>query len=254
MEFKNDSDYLDQHFLIDQKVINKFIDVANFSKKDVVVEVGPGSGNLTKVIAPKVKALTCIEKDERLSTFLDKIPDIKVIYGDVITYDLPPCDKIITSLPYSIIEPFMYKMTKTNFKELYMIMGSTYVNNVLNKEITNLSLLTNTYFNLEKIMDITPESFNPKPKTMSSMIKIIPKREFTKEEIIIKYLYELDAKKVKNDLKEAFIKYYHFTKKESLIIINNLNIEENILNKEFRLLSNEELKIIYQKIFSYFNK
>ena len=245
--FKNDSDYLDQHFLIDEDVINKFINICNLNKEDTIVEIGPGMGTLTKKIIPKVKKVILIEKDPRLKEYLDKL-DANVIYDNVLNINIPSSDKIITSLPYSIIEPFIYKLIKTDFKEIYMIMGKNYVDGVLNKQINNLSLLTNTFFNIEYYFDILPSSFNPKPKTLSSLIKLSPKTVFNSVDLIFKCLYELDDKKIKNGLMEAIIKLYHKTKKESKSIINSLNINNSILDKRFNLITNEELKELYNKV------
>ena len=114
--FKNNPDELDQHFLIDKDVINSFIKVCNLSKDDVVLEIGPGDGTLTKLIAPKVKKMYVIEKDIRLKPYLDKIKNIDVTYGSCLNVPFPKVDKIITSLPYSIIEPFIYN--KLEKKEL----------------------------------------------------------------------------------------------------------------------------------------
>jgi 16S rRNA A1518/A1519 N6-dimethyltransferase RsmA/KsgA/DIM1 with predicted DNA glycosylase/AP lyase activity len=252
--FENDTDFLDQHFLIDEKVINEFINICNFNQKDIVVEVGPGKGTLTQLIAPKVKELYVIEKDIRLKPFLDEIPNIKIIYNDVIKVNFPVCNKIITALPYSIIEPFIYKMKTVNFDELYMIMGSNYVNNVLNNKITNLSLLTNSFFDLTKYMDITPESFNPQPHTMSSLIKLSFKANPSKINLFFQNMYNLDEKTCKNAMVESLIKLNNLSQKASKQIINNLNIDENILNKKFNLINNEELENIYQKIFNLLDK
>ena len=133
MEFNNNTEYLDQHFLINEDIINKFIDICNLFKEDIVLEIGPGKGVLTKIISSKVKKLYVIEKDIRLKKYLDKIDNIEVIYDSCLDVDFPKVDKIITSLPYSIIEPFIYKLINTDFKELYMIIGKSYVDNVLNK-------------------------------------------------------------------------------------------------------------------------
>ena len=246
--FENDSNYVDQHFLADDIVIKKFINTCNLNKDDIVVEIGPGTGTLTKLIASKVKSLTVIEKDERLKEYLIRIPNIKIIYGNVLDIEIPKCNKIITALPYSIIEPFIYKLTKTYFKELYMIMGSTYVNNVINKKITNLSLLTNTYFNVEKYFDIEPNSFNPKPKTMSSVIKLTKKEKINELDLIIKSMYEQKDKKIKNALMESLIKIKKITKKESKSIIKSLKLDDELLNHKFEEISNEELKILYEKL------
>lgn len=247
-DFLNDSNYLDQHFLTDQSVINLFIKSCNLSSSNIVVEVGPGKGTLTKLICPNVKSLTAIELDTRLKPYLDKIDNLKVIYGSVLDVDIPKCDKIITALPYSIIEPFIYKLVKTDFKELYMIMGSTYIDNVINNEINNLSLLTNTYFNTKVLFKVLPDSFNPKPKTLSYAVKITPKKDFKGLDLIIKYLYELDNKKIKNSLKEALIALKGLTQKEAKSIIDNLNINNKILEKSFTSINNQELKDLYSKL------
>lgn len=246
--FQNDSNYLDQHFLIDKSIVDKFIKECNLTKDDIVVEVGPGQGILTREISSKVKSLTVIEKDIRLKEYLDLIPNINVIYDSVLDIDIPKCDKIITSLPYSIIEPFIYKLTKSDFREVYMIMGSTYVNNVISGKINNLSLLTNTYFNVQKLFDIPASSFNPEPRTLSSAIKITKKEELNDLDLVIKNLYSLDDKKIKNALMESLILVKKITKRESKELIKSLNISKDILDKRFNSISNDELVILYNKM------
>ena len=70
MNFKNNTDNLDQHFLVSETVINKFIEISNLTKNDICLEIGPGKGILTKIIEKKKKKLTVIEKDERLEEYL----------------------------------------------------------------------------------------------------------------------------------------------------------------------------------------
>ena len=130
-------------------------------------------------------------------------------------------------------------------------MGSNYVDNVLNNEINNLSLLTNTYFNTEKLFKVLPDSFNPKPKTLSYAVKITPKKDFKGLDLIFKYLYELDNKKIKNSLTEALIALKGLTKKESKEIINNININNELLDKCFTSINNNELKELYKVCFNY---
>lgn len=248
MEFNNNTEYLDQHFLINDDIINKFINICNLSKEDIVLEIGPGKGVLTKIISSKVKKLYVIEKDIRLKKYLDEIDNIEVIYDSCLDVEIPKVDKIITSLPYSIIEPFIYKLTNTDFKELYMIMGKSYVDNVLNKEINNLSLLTNTFFDIEKYMDIKPNDFYPAPKVYSSIIKLTHKSNLTRVDRIFQNMYKLDDKLIKNALLESFIKVNNCTKREAKEYINNLNISNEILNTRFKLIDNKSLKDLYTKI------
>lgn len=246
--FKQDKDKYDQHFLIDKNIINNFIEKCNLNKEDTVLEIGPGQGVLTKLIKPKVNKLYVIEKDIRLKEYLDKIDNINVIYEDCLKVKFPKVDKIITSLPYSIIEPFIYKIIKEDFKELYLIMGKNYIDNIINNKITNLSLLTNIYFNVEKYFDIYPESFNPKPRTISSAVKLSYKTTYTKKELLFQNMYKLDDKLVKNSLLESLIIVNKITKKQAKEIIKNYNIPENILNTKFKMINNDNLNKLYQSI------
>ena len=246
--FKNNPDELDQHFLIDKDVINNFIKVCNLSKDDVVLEIGPGDGTLTKLIVSKVKKMYVIEKDNRLKPYLDKIKNIDITYGSCLDVPFPKVDKIITSLPYSIIEPFIYKIIHEDFKELYMIMGKNYCDNVINNKITNLGLLTNIYFDVYKYFNIYPDSFNPKPRVISSLVRLTFKNESDEKDMIFRNMYKLNDKLVKNALMESLIIVKGLTKRESKDYINKLNIDDEILNKKFCMISNEELEVLYIKI------
>lgn len=248
MNFKNNTDTLDQHFLVSETVINKFIEFCDLKKSDVCLEIGPGRGVLTKLIAPNVRKLTVIEKDERLEAYLKEIPNIDVIIGDAIYVSWPKVNKIITSIPYSIIEPFIKKLTKEDFDELVMMMGKNYCMSVLDKKITYLSLMTNVFFKVEKIIDVPKEAFKPEPRVMSSLVRIRPKKCLTKIDELFQNIYNLDHKKCKNAIIESLIIRDNITQKEAKAVLNNMNIDDNILNKPFSLIKNEELEVLYNKL------
>ncbi len=261
MAFKNDSDHLDQHFLKDKKIVERFIKEANLTKDDVVVEIGPGKGTLSQIIASKVKKLYCIELDERLRTFLDplmlKYDNVEIIYGNALDIMIPCCSKIVTVLPYSIVEPFIHKIIKCQFDEILMITGKKFATNIEDKEITMLSLLTNCYFSFEKIMDIPKEAFEPAPRVMSTMIKLKPlkKENITSfSTFVFRYLFYYKNKHIKNALVESLIKTYEQLYKETLTqrnarsVIEALDLDEVLLKKKFEVCSNEELNLLYMKI------
>src|SRR5574344_1720066 len=142
--FEEDTDYLDQHFLVNKGTINDFIDAANLKITDDVVEIGPGKCELSSIIAKKVNHLTCVEIDRNLEHFLnvlmDKNNNVDVIYGNALNVFIPPCDKIISSLPYSITEPFIEKLLRCEFKESILIVGKRFADSVTEKELNKLSL------------------------------------------------------------------------------------------------------------------
>lgn len=265
MTFENDANYLDQHFLTDEEVIKLLIKEAKLSNKDIVIEIGPGSGNITKFIAPKVEKLYCIELDLRLKPALLKLkeafPNIELIFGNALNVFIPKCDKIITSLPYSILEPFINKLLRCEFSEAIMLIGSKYASSVNAKTITKLSLLTNAFFNLQIITEIDPKSFDPKPKVGVSLIKLTPKKidEITDLSLLIlRFMFIYQNQKVKNALMEAIIRAKEvrkeaFTKNMAKEKIKPLNIPIDILDKKFEVCTNKDLEVLYPIIVRIFN-
>ncbi len=260
-EFENDTNYLDQHFLIDKSIINAFVDAANLKITESVVEIGPGKGEITDTIARRVNHLTCIEIDERLEPFINVIKDkhenVDVIYGNVLDVYIPKCDKILSALPYSITEPFIEKLLRCDFNEAVLIVGKKFADNVLDKNLNKLALLTNSFFKVERVMDIAPDAFSPEPRVMSSMIKLTKlKREelnFSFKKFIFRELFFHRDRKLKNNLMEALIEFVKLhdkklTKKESKAIIDSYNLPKETLNKEMENLSNEEYELLYNSL------
>lgn len=246
MEFINDRANLDQHFLIDQKIIQEYITLANIKKHETILEIGPGNGVLTKIIKDQCHKLIVIEKDVRLKDSLEKIPGIEIIFGNVLETDIPKVDKIITSLPYSIIEPFIKKLITCDFQEMYMLMGENYIDNCLNKVITKLSIITNAYFKVEKLLRVEPKSFDYPPRTMSCIARFtkVPILELPKSYQIYRLLYFYQDMKIKNALRETLITLDNLTKKEAKGKIASLNIPECILENKFATISNQDLQTL----------
>ena len=260
-EFVNDIDYLDQHFLTDKSIINIFIDEANLKVDETVVEIGPGKGEISDTIAKRSKHLTCIEIDRDLEPFInvlkDKHDNVDVIYGNALNVFIPACDKIISALPYSITEPFIEKLLRCEFKEAILIVGKHFADAVMEKKHNKLALLTNSFFVCERIMDIAPDAFDPRPRVMSSMIRLTPiKRDELKnsfKKFIFRELFFNRDRKLKNNLMESLIEFVklhdkQLTKKESKSIIESYDLPKEMLNKKMENLSNEEYDLLYEKL------
>lgn len=260
MPFLYNTKDFNQHILIDQHIIDFWLEESNLTKEDIVVEIGPGKGNITSLIAPKVAKLYCIELDERFKPDLFKLKDnnsnMELIFGSALDVFIPKCDKIVTSLPFSIIEPFIAKLIRCQFNEAIMIVGSKFANSVINKELTYLSLLTNCFFKMEKLLEITPDAFNPKPRVMSAMIRITPLEEREINDLtglILRLMFKYPSQKIKNALMESLIKAKAYqgevlTKKMSKEKIKALDIPNDLLDKKFEICTNEDLKILYNEI------
>lgn len=259
MEFVQNSNEFDQHFLIDKSIIGKFVESCNINKNDIILEVGPGKGVITSFLCEKANSVICIELDERLKPYLDELqiknPNLSIMYGNVLDIDLPEHTKLVTALPYSIIEPFIYKLSKESNEDITMIIGEKYADAVINNEITMLSLLTNCYFDTKKYFDITPDAFNPKPRVMSSVINLKSKEVSSINDpilIVFRWMFYYKDKKNRNALIESLIRYSEQVGREILTqrICKDLikDINADILEEKFEVTSNKDLNELYSGI------
>jgi 16S rRNA (adenine1518-N6/adenine1519-N6)-dimethyltransferase len=185
---------LGQNFLIDQNIIDKIIDIVEIKDKSVL-EIGPGTGNLTKnILKKKPKRLLVVEKDNDLVKFLYKNFDnqIKIINDDILKIDENSLDaNILTvfgNLPYNISTEILCKWILNIkdkhfwFDQLVLMFQKEVADRIIAKFNTKnygrLSILSNWKLEIEKIFDIKPSSFYPKPKIDSSVLLLKPKLNF----------------------------------------------------------------------------
>ena len=188
---------LGQNFLIDRNILELIVDTVNITNKEVL-EIGPGSGNLTKFILKKnPKKVYVIEKDDELALLLkDKFTDeITIINDDVLKVST---DKISTekltvfgNLPYNIsteiLSNWVVKLNKNFwFESLVLMFQKEVAERIIAETNTSkygrLSILSNWKLNVKKIIDIRPQSFSPRPKIDSSLLLFTPKEDFFKLE------------------------------------------------------------------------
>ena len=188
---------LGQNFLIDNNVLEQIVDTVEINNKEIL-EIGPGSGNLTAHILKKnPKKVYVIEKDNDLSLLLSKKFNnkIDIINDDVlkISEDSISSEKLTVfgNLPYNISTEILSKWIvnlnkKFWFYKLVLMFQKEVANRIIAKSDTSnygrLSILSNWKLKVKKIIDIKPESFLPRPKIDSSLLVFSPKENFFKLE------------------------------------------------------------------------
>jgi 16S rRNA (adenine1518-N6/adenine1519-N6)-dimethyltransferase len=184
---------LGQNFLIDRHVLDVIVDTVDIANKEVL-EIGPGSGNLTSyILKKKPKKVYVIEKDNDLSLLLkEKFNDeINIINDDVlnISEDKISNEKLIVfgNLPYNISTEILSKWILNINKEfwfnsLILMFQKEVANRIIADANTSnygrLSILSKWKLNVKKVIDIMPESFSPRPKIDSSLLVFTPKENF----------------------------------------------------------------------------
>ena len=190
MKFKNKKS-LGQNFLIDNNILKKIAEAGKISRNDKIIEVGPGSGNLTEhLIKKNPEYLKVIEKDDELIKILSsKFKDqIEIIHKDIlkVSEDFYDDDVIIYgNLPYNISTKILAKWClskQIKFKRLILMFQKEVAYRIIaevnTKEYSRITILANWKFNIKKILDINPECFVPKPKIKSTLLEFIPKKSF----------------------------------------------------------------------------
>ena len=186
---------LGQNFLIDREVLEKITNVVQIKDK-TILEVGPGTGNLTSFILKKnPKKIFVIEKDDDLAINLNETfkDQLTIINDDILHVDESLIFKnkvtVFGNLPYNISTEILSKwITQTKdefwFNNLILMFQKEVADRIIAKFNTSnygrLSILSNWKLNVEKICDIKPESFSPRPKIDSSLLFFSPKKNFYK--------------------------------------------------------------------------
>jgi len=187
---------LGQNFLIDEKVLRKIIEAANLSENDIVLEVGPGIGNLTVELAKRVKKVIAIEKDKKmveiLRETLKNFTNIEIIEGDILKINLKPYTskpyKVVANIPYYLTSPLIRKFIECKEERpRYMIL-------MVQKEVAQrivarppdmsiLAVSVQFYAKPKIISFVSKKSFWPQPKVDSAILRIDPLMNTDKKQI-----------------------------------------------------------------------
>ncbi|MBR9682308.1 MAG: ribosomal RNA small subunit methyltransferase A [Candidatus Aenigmarchaeota archaeon] len=172
---------LSQHFIRDQNLVNHMIDYANLKSSDVVLEIGPGRGIITKAIVEKCKVIA-VEKDPALVEYLklQEIPNLEIITGDILKTKLPKFNKIIANLPFSISGPVTFKLFEYKWDSAVLIYQKEFAERFVakpgQKSYSRLTLAVNYYSEPKIVKKISKGRFYPVPKVDAVLVSLKPKK------------------------------------------------------------------------------
>lgn len=172
-----------QHFLIDQAVAQREVAAAGLTKEDIVLEIGPGKGIITALLAEQAKQVIAIEIDTHLVEELrKKIPENVTLIGqDALTVDfdcLPRFTKIVSNLPFQISSPIMFKFLQSSFSIAVLIFQKDFAERLVaspgSKDYSRLTVGV-SYKARCRILEMVPrDCFSPPPKVDSAVVELIP--------------------------------------------------------------------------------
>lgn len=240
---------LGQNYLIDKNKRDQIVRFGDLTKDDVVLEIGPGIGTLTTELSAKAKKVIAIEQDSNISKILEErlekesIDNVEVINDDALKVDFPKFNKIVSNLPYQISSPITFKFLDYDFDSAVLMYQKEFANRmkgrVGTKDYSRLSAMLYFKCDVEILTQVSSESFIPKPKVDSTVVKLTPK------------LPELDGKlnnvkdisispddfKAYSDFTKAL--FQHRNKKARNALIDSRHIVSSLDKKEMKKRLNE---------------
>ena len=247
---------LGQNFLINGEVVETIVKSANINKDDLVIEIGPGLGTLTKFLLQEAKKVICVELDKNMINILhDRFllyNNLEIINEDILKLDLKELIKenksevnnvkIVANLPYYITTPIVMKLLEDNLEiESITIM--------IQKEVAdrlietpggkNITYAINYYSVPEGIMEVPNSSFIPEPEVTSKVLKLNIRKEppvkVNDENLMFRIIKSAFMQRRKT-LLNALVNNNVFTSKEEGIkILNKLNMDVNIRGEKLTL-------------------
>ncbi len=222
-EFKHKRS-LGQNFLTDKGVLAKIIDQADVQTDDLVIEIGPGQGALTRFLKLYKANLVCFEIDKRVEKYLKDFVDDKtqIIYEDFMNADVESILKdikyndlyVIANLPYYITTPILKKIISSGIdvKEMVLMVQNEVADRFSakpgSKDYGAVTVYLNYYYDIEKVIFVPRKAFNPAPNVDSAVIKLtkkVNKVSVQDEELFNKLIqdaFHMKRKNINNNLKD----------------------------------------------------
>ncbi len=176
--------HLGQNFLFDTSILKRIIDAARLSTDDTVVEIGPGPGTLTRLLAERAKKVIAIELDQglcdRLRATLADYRNVEVIQGDALKFHYEGVGpfKVVANIPYYITTPIIFRLldAKKNLKSMTLTIQKEVAERIVappgKKDYGVLSIMVQYLARPEMQFVIPKEAFRPVPKVDSAVLHI----------------------------------------------------------------------------------
>ena len=252
---------LGQNFLIDKDIINKIVSTVSISDNEIL-EVGPGTGNLTKeILKNNPSKMYVVEKDNFLAESLKEIMDERVVIfnEDILKFDTTSLSKnkivVFGNLPYNISTEILSTWIvnlKNNywFSDLILMFQKEVADRIIAQFNTSaygrLSILANWRLNVNKICDISPESFSPRPKIQSTLIHFTPKKNFVdiKDPLNLEKITRVFFSHRRKMLKKPFNQIFN----GNTDLLDKFNLDLNLRPQNLDFDTYYKLTIEYEKL------
>ena len=241
----------DQHYLKDETVLDLSIESSNIDKNDIILEIGPGKGILTKKILDKnPKKLISVEIDKNHKVILDTIESntLEIIYDNALeVFDKLEFNKIIANIPYTITEKLYSKIIDKKVPFIILMHGIDFYKNITQRD-TRWKYFVPAFYDLTLLDTVLGDSFEPPTKVQSTLIKLELKKKYSKFELFIQMIFLKRHRSLKNTLIYSLVDSLSISKKEAKSMIQDFELSPLLLEQKVTQIKNQDFVEIIEKI------
>ncbi len=256
---------LGQNFLSDDTVLDEIVAAADIDKETCVLEIGPGSGALTKKLAKAAQKVVAVEIDGGLIPLLQSnlagFDNVEILHDDILNVSLQSlfqekfngkCVKVVANLPYYITTPIIMKLLEENpgFASMVIMIQKEVAERLVaepgGKNCGAITYSVNYYCNAELVTHVPPEAFVPAPKVWSSVIKLSVRSKPPVEVLDLKHFFAL-IKAAFSMRRKTFLncvsqnETLHTDKETVREILKQYNISETIRGEALSLVQYSQI-------------
>jgi len=204
-----------QHFLVDTRVAHRALGYADLHAADVVLEIGPGLGVLTRELVHHVKRVVAIESDRRFAEYLRRaVPGAEIIHGDALKVGWPDFDVMVSNLPYQISSPLTFRLLATPFDRAVLMYQWEFAKRMVaapgTEDYSRLSVGVHVRAACTILERVPRNAFRPQPKVNSALVRLEPRpspfpiADPDRFDAVVAALFEHRRKTVENGLRLAW--------------------------------------------------
>ena len=198
-----------QHFLHDPRILERIVAALSLQSADVVVEIGPGEGALTKLLKEKTSRIETIEIDRDLAAKLRE-QGVRVHEADALEFDFsvfPRGARIVGNLPYNISTPLLFHLARyaERVRDLHVMLQREVVERMVaapsTPEYGRLSVALQARFRMDKLFNVGKGAFSPPPKVESAVVRLVPRKQILEiDEDLLRRAFSARRKTLRNAL------------------------------------------------------
>ena len=171
---------LGQHFLMDRGATIRIASYAELKPEDNVLEIGPGTGNLTEALASRAGRVYAVEIDPDLAAQLSgRFSNVQVIKGDALKVELPHYNKIVSNLPYQISSRITYRLLSQPFETAVLMYQWEFAQRLAaaagSEEYGRLAMVVGFFCRIEILEKVSKMAFRPVPQVDSAIVRLQPR-------------------------------------------------------------------------------